>query len=118
MMTNVYTKEERNAIANTIWRSLGSQKFSAMTGCTPLYYGESDGKVYIHMKVGRNCHSINRLEVAYNEWQDLFEMKFIRSIKGIAKVVASYKEVYVDMLHTLFTQHTGMVTEMPKLIIA
>lgn len=102
-------------IANEIWRQLGAQRFSLVTGCKPITYGEKDGKVYLLMSVGRNCHAVNRFEVSYNEGQDLYEVQFIRK-RGIeAHVVASYKEVYCDMLHTLFEQHTGMVTTLPKI---
>ena len=111
MITNTYTKEQRYEIANTIWLQLGSQKFSLLTGTKPVCYGEQDGKVFLLMSVGRNAHAVNRFEVAYNEAMDLYEVRFIRTRGNEAHVVASYKDVYVDMLHTLFEQHTGMVTK-------
>ena len=117
-MTNNYSKEQALQIANTIWQQLGSQRFQLMTGCQPLVYGEKDGKVYLLMSVGRNCHSINRFEVAYNGGLDLYEVRFIRKRGLEAKVVAEHKEVYADMLHTLFEQHTGMTTTMPRFVCA
>ncbi len=113
----IYTKEQTYSLADTIWQQLGSQRFSLVTGCRPLCYGEKGGKVYLLMSVGRNCHSINRFEVSYNEGSDLYEVRFMRSRNGVTKVVAYYSDVYADMLHTLFEQHTGMVTAMPRVII-
>ena len=113
MITNSYTSAERLQIANTIWQQLGSQRFSIVTGCQPIVYGEKDNKVFLLMSVGRNCHNINRFEVAYNEGSDLYEVRFMRSRKNVTSTVAHYSEVYCDMLKTLFEQHTGMTTSMP-----
>lgn len=108
MITNNYSDEARLSIANTIWLQLGSQRFSLMTGCRPLCYGERDGKVYLLMTVGRNARGVNLFEIAYNEGTDLYEVSFIRKRGDEAHVTASHKDVYCDMLHTLFEQHTGM----------
>lgn len=115
MATNYYTKEQAYKIADTIWQQLGAQRFNIITGCKPITYGEKDGKVYLLMSVGKNCHAINRFEVAYNECEDLYEVRFMRKSGDTTKVVADYSSVYCDMLHTLFTQHTGMTTTMPKI---
>ena len=112
MMTNNYTSQERLAIANEIWHQLGSQLFQIKTGCKPEVFGEKNGKVYLLMTVGRNCNSVNRFEVAYDEGIDLYEVRFMRKTGDVTKVVAQYKEVYNDMLHTLFEQHTGMRTSL------
>lgn len=108
MATNNYTKEECYRIANTIWLQLGSQRFSLLTGCKPVCYGEKDGKAYLLMTVGKNDRGINCFEVAYNEGKDLYEVRFIRKDGDTAKVIANYSEVYCDMLHMLFRQHTGI----------
>lgn len=116
MMTNNYSREQRYAIANEIWRQLGSQRFSLMTGCKPIVYGENDGKVFLLMSVGRNAHSVNRFEVSYNEGTDLYEVRFMRKYGDTTKVVAKYTDVYCDMLCSLFEQHTGMTTAMPRIV--
>lgn len=108
MITNYYTTGQRYEIANTIWLQLGSQRFSLLTGCKPLCYGEDDGKVFLLISVGKNAHGINLFKVSYNEGADLYEVSFMRKRNGITNVVANYSEVYCDMLHTLFEQHTGM----------
>lgn len=109
----MYTQKESYNIANTIWQQLGAQRFSLVTGCKPIAYGEANGMVYLLMSVGKNCHAINRFEVSYNEGLDLYEVRFMRERKGQTNVAAQYKEVYADMMHTLFTQQTGMVTTLP-----
>ena len=109
-MKQIYTQKEAYQIADTIWQQLGGQRFSLLTGTNPICYGEKNGKVYLLMSVGRNSKSVNRFEVAYNEHLDLYEVRFIRKRGDQAHVVANYNEVYCDMLHTLFEQHTGMVT--------
>lgn len=114
-MAQIYNDKERYSIANEIWQQLGAQRFSLVTGCNPITYGEKDGKVYLLMSVGKNCHAINRFEVAYNEGVDLYEVRFMRSRRGQMHIVANYTEVYADMMRTLFEQETGMVTTLPRI---
>lgn len=115
VMANYYSNEQRLSIANTIWMQLGAQRFSLMTGCKVVCYGEKDGKVFLLMSVGRNSRAVNRFEVAYNECEDLYEVRFMRKRGDNTFVVADYSSVYADMLHTLFEQHTGMTTTLPKI---
>lgn len=108
MITNSYSSEQRYEIANTIWLQLGSQRFTLLTGCKVVCYGEKDGKVFLLLSVGQNAQGINLFEVAYNEGEDLYEVSFMRKSNGTTQCVANYSHVYCDMLHTLFEQHTGM----------
>lgn len=112
---NIYTQKEAYSIANTIWQQLGGQRFQFITGSKPVCYGEKDGKVYLLMSVGRNAKAINRFEVAYNEGQDLYEVRFIRKRGTEAKVIANFGGVYFDMLTTLFESYTGLTTRFPKI---
>ena len=108
MVTNNYSSEQALEIANTIWIQLGSQRFSFVTGCKVVCYGEKDGKVFLLMSVGANTKGITLFEVAYNECEDLYEVSFMRKQNGTTQCVANYSGVYCDMLHTLFEQHTGL----------
>ena len=108
METNVYTTDERFSLASTIWRQLGSERFSFATGCAPLTYGEDNGMVYLLMKVGSNSKAISLFEVAYNAVRDIYEVSFMSKRFGKTDVVANYSEVCGDMIHTLFKQHTGI----------
>lgn len=102
-------------IANGIWQKLGAQRFSMLTGCKPLVYGDVDGRVFLQMKVGKNQHNVNRLEVLYDDNKDLYELHFIKKYGVESHVTASYKEVSFDSMKTLFKQHTGMSVELPKI---
>ena len=113
-MTNYYSKNEAYNIANTIWQQLGGQRFSVMTGVKPVCYGERDGKVYLMMHVGRNKNNINFFEVLYNAAKDLYEICFIRKRGVEAHTIAKYDDVYCDMLETIFTQYTGLVTSFKR----
>lgn len=107
-MSMNYTREECYEVANTIWQQLGSQRFALSTKCKALCYGEKDGKVYLLVGVPANKNGISLFEIAYNEGHDLYEVRFMRKNGGVTNIVANYSGVYCDMLHTLFTQHTGI----------
>lgn len=113
MITSIYSKEERNAIANEMLAQLGGRGFMVMVGAKMPIYFERDSKVVLRMAIGKNCHSINRFEIAYNGGEDLYELRFICSRKNEDKVVKEYKGVYSDMLADLFEKETGMTTRMP-----
>lgn len=82
----------------------------------PIYF-ERDDKVVLRMAIGKNCHNINRFEIAYNKCEDLYELRFIRSRKNEDKIVNEYKSVYSDMLVDLFEKETGMTTIMPRIFM-
>lgn len=103
-----YDSQQTYAIADTIWQQLGAQRFALTTGSKPITYGEDNGKVFLLMSVGRNTNAINRLEVAYDDGLDTYDMKFIRK-RGIeSHVVAAYKGIYGGNMMTIFKNITGM----------
>lgn len=117
MNTNTYSSEERKNIANEMLSQLGGRRFMMMVGARMPVYFEKDNKVVLRMAIGKNCHNINRFEIAYNEGQDLYELRFIRQRKNVDKVVKEYNGVYCDMLASLFEQETGMATAMPMVFM-
>lgn len=117
MNTNTYSSEERKSIANEMLAQLGGRGFMAMVGARMPIYFERDGKIVLRMAIGKNSHSINRFEIAYNEGQDLYELRFIHQRKSMDKVIKEYKGVYCDMLSSLFEQETGMTTRMPMVFL-
>lgn len=100
-MTKGYINEHLVA-ANTIWQMLGSQHFSLVTGCKPLYFGERDGKTFLLMSMGQNKNDISLFEVLSEG--ETYEMRFIRN----AHAIAVYKEVTPEMLYVIFEQYTGI----------
>ena len=117
MNTNTYSSDERKAIANEMLAQLGGRSFMVMVGARMSIYFERDNKVVLRMAIGKNFHNINRFEIAYNEGQDLYELRFTRQRKDVDKVVKEYKGVYCDMLSSLFEQETGMDTKMPMVFV-
>ncbi len=58
-------------------------------------------------KIGRNSKGINFVRIGHNA-KDLYDMEFgFVSTRGI-KVKKKVKDVYADMLGTIFTKYTGM----------
>ena len=103
-----YTQDECYRIANTIWLQLGSQRFSLTTGTEPLGYGELDGRVFLLMKVGKNGRGISLFEVSYDEGRDLYDVRFMRKNGNTMSIAANCSGVFVDMLHGIFSQYTGI----------
>lgn len=101
-MTKGYTNEHL-VTANAIWQMLGSQHFSLVTGCQPLYIGERDGMTFLLMSIGANKNDIDLFEVV-KEDGETYEMRFIRK----AHAIAVYKEVTPEMMYTIFEQYTGI----------
>lgn len=118
MNTSFYSNTEKLNIANTMFSQLGGYRFQMMTGAKIERIYERDGKVVLRTTVGRNCHSVNRFEMAYNEGQDLYELRFIRNRAGVDKIVNEYDGVYCDMLGELFEKETGMTLIMPRFVCA
>lgn len=110
MTTTLFSPKEKMQVANIMLSQLGGFMFIKMTGSKLEKIYERDYKIVIRLKVGRNGHRINRLEMSYNETQDLYELSFIRNAKGVDKVVKEYTEVYSDMLSYLFENVTGLRT--------
>lgn len=117
MTTSIYSREERNAIVNEMLAQLGGRGFMVMVGAKMPIYFERDNEVVLRMAIGKNCHIINRFEIAYNECEDLYELRFIRSRKNEDKIVKEYKSVCSDMLADLFEKETCMATMMPRIFM-
>lgn len=70
------------------------------------------------MKLARNKTSANRLDIVYNEGKDLYEMRFYRLTFSAKKLevktneIKHYDDVYCDMLTSIFTEVTGLVTRL------
>ena len=89
--------------AKTILQQLGANRFIAMTGAKNFAF---DSK-YMSFKIGRNSKGINHVRIAHNA-KDLYDMEFgFNSVKGY-KVKKKVKDVYADMLGTMFKKYTGM----------
>ena len=101
-------------IATTILNQLGGRRFIMMTGAKDFIVTKEE----LSFKIGRNCHSINRVLIALDP-NDTYTVKFCRdrlskkTWEFSRKVVNEISDVYCDMLQPVFTQYTGMETMMP-----
>ena len=93
--------------AATILKQIGGNKFIAMTGAKGFAFSDK----YMSFKIGRNSKGINFVRIGHNA-KDLYDLEFgFVSVKGI-KVKKKVKDVYADMLGTMFEKYTGMRTSL------
>ena len=93
--------------AAIILKQIGGNRFIAMTGAKGFAFSNK----YMSFKIGRNSKGINFVRIGHNS-KDLYDMEFgFVSVKGI-KVKKKVKDVYADMLGTIFTKYTGMRTSL------
>lgn len=99
-------------IAKIILQQLGGNRFVVMTGSS----GFVDMGNGLRMKLARNKTSANRLDIIYDGGKDLYTMRFFRhtfskkTFEVKTRDIASYEDVYCDMLENLFTEVTGLYT--------
>jgi hypothetical protein len=89
--------------AAEILKQIGGNRFIAMTGAKGFAFSDK----YMSFKIGRNSKGINFVRIGHNA-KDLYDMEFgFVSVRGI-KVKKKVKDVYADMLGTMFKKYTGM----------
>ena len=95
----ITSKEVKN-----IFDQLGHRAL-AMMGAKNKTYSKKEGS--ISFKIGRNAGNITHIKIYLNS-KDLYDIEFLK-IRGVkVKTVSSYNDVYVDMLHDLIEDETGM----------
>ena len=95
-------------VAEEILRTLGGNKFRAMTGAKN-FAGTDDS---LRMRIGRNKSSSNYLKITLNSL-DLYDVYFSRVTKMRSeRSVTEYNNVYCDSLVEVFEKHTGMYTKL------
>ena len=97
-------------VANTIREQIGRQALF-MLGAKDL---TGDAKS-LRFRIGRNAKSVSHIQVILDP-SDTYTVKAIRcrTIKGVptVKVVEEMSDVYVDSLHSVIEQFTGMYTSL------
>jgi hypothetical protein len=94
-------------IAETIVNQIG-QRALYMMGAKQLMKGKGSGGEYIQFKIGRNPKNVNMVKVEYDHGRDLYNLYFYNYRGTTLKLLSSEKGVYVDMLHKILKNHTGM----------
>ncbi len=103
-----------NQIAQNILLQLGGNRFKTMTGAKNFLAGDS----YLLFTIPKcNKGGINLVMISLNGL-DLYDMAFLRvkkkrnSIEYDQQVIAEVKNIYFDMLQTIFTEQTGLYTHL------
>jgi hypothetical protein len=95
-------------VATEILRTLGGNKFRAMTGAKDLAGDENS----LRMRIGRNSSNSNYLKITLNS-MDLYDVHFSKLTRKFEeKSVKEYNNVYNDSLVEIFESHTGMYTKL------
>ena len=100
-------------VAQTILSQLGGSKFIAMTGSKNFGAGTNDnGNDYLSMHLTRNKAKAKYLTITLNA-NDTYTMLFRKTVNKYDLVtVATYENVYCDMLQDIFTEVTGLYTSL------
>lgn len=102
------TTEESKQIAADILAQLGGRRFLLMTGSKNLAFGNAS----LNMKLARNVSGATRLTVALSS-SDTYTMTFKKiNRKFEVLTVCELDHLYCDQLQTIFTQITGLYTNL------
>ncbi len=93
-------------VAAIIQDQIGRKAFF-MLGAKDLVSTEKS----LRFKIGRNAKSVSHVEVTLDP-SDTYTVRFIRLRAGKTTVIADVSDVYVDSLHSVIEQHTGMYTSL------
>ena len=78
----------------------------------PFHASETSLSFKIGRNAGRDHGRVSHITITLDP-SDTYTVEFIRCntrAKEVRKVLASYTDVYVDMLHNLIESETGLVT--------
>ena len=112
-------------IAKEILRQLGGKQFAYITGAKN--FNSKPGANWLDFRIGRNGSKANYVKITLTP-MDTYTMEFKRvTMPRLNKktwkfseyretLVAKRENVYCDELQNVFTEVTGLVTRMPKII--
>lgn len=109
-MTNQeYAKE----IVHTIYKQLGGNKFTAMTGAKLSYSINNKNQPVLHCKLPADIqtkNNINLVLITYNIGLDVYEYTFIntRITDTEKRIIRQIDKIYADDLISYFEQETGL----------
>lgn len=95
-----------NDIGTEILRQLGGMDFVFMTGARGFI---SKGN---SLAFTIKCRKVSIVRITLTP-SDYYDMEFVKIWKGKEKIVAKHNGLYSDMLAELFTEVTGLATEIP-----
>lgn len=119
------TSNPSNEVAEQILIQLGGRRFVAMTGSSHFLADHNS----LEMRLARNKSGANRLRITLRD-DDLYDMCFsyyrtagyrilkhkVVEIPEVYRVIKSYEGIFCDQLQEIFTEVTGLETQMPRII--
>ena len=114
------------SVAEQILLQLGGRKFVAITGSSHFLADEDS----LSMRLIRNQSGANRLRITLR-WDDLYNMSFfyycppqyrvrngkVAEMPEVHREIKTYEGVFFDQLRELFTEVTGLETQMPHITL-
>lgn len=112
-------------VAKEIFKQLGGNQFAYITGAKNFL--SSSGELWLSFRIGRNGSKANYVKITLTP-MDTYTMEFKRvTMPRLNKktlkfseyketLVAKRENVYCDELQNVFTEITGLVTRMPKIL--
>ena len=114
-------------VAKEIFKQLGGNQFAYITGAKNFL--SSSGEPWLSFRIGRNGSKANYVKITLTP-MDTYTMEFKRvTMPRLNKktlkfseyketLVAKRENVYCDELQSVFSEITGLVTRMPKIIFS
>ena len=96
--------------AQEIMRQLGGRKFEMLMGVKSKGVGK-DGLI---LHIGRNPKKVSHIIIDIDRGKDLYNLTFGKIFKYQFKVIKKLKGIYVDQLHDMIEQYTGLLTTFRK----
>ena len=92
--------------ADIIYQQLGGRRFVAMTGASLFFKAERGLKLGFKIPAAKD--RISYVAITLDEARDSYNLEFGRVAAHGFEIFRRFEDVYVDMLHDVFTEATGL----------
>lgn len=102
-------------MADEVLRQLGGRRFIVMTGAKNFLHDGTQMWFYLPAKPGYTLNNINKVVIRLDA-DDTYTVSFVRARllrrRLEETLIAHMHGVYADQLQGVFTQHTGLQTQL------
>jgi len=98
-------------IATTILQQLGGNKFKVMIGAKNIFSCDNNRALSFQLPSRFAANGINYVKITLDP-SDTYIMYFGKIAKRTLTEVATYTDIYCDMLQAMFTRETGLDTHL------
>lgn len=95
-------------VAEIIRAQLGGNRFAVMTGAKN-WIALSNGRGGVSFKIGKNARGVTHVRIVLGD-DDLYSLEFLKCRGVEIKTISDFYQVHVDGLRGIFTEETGMYT--------